>query len=94
MRNRQWRGAARAAIARALDGVTATDETEIRRILFAAYPFGAREFTPYRVWCDEGRAAIERRAGGVTLRRKPSRRDLDKLERWNRAAYTGSKDNA
>jgi len=32
-----------------------TDPEESKRILFDAYPFGAREMTPYKTWCEEKR---------------------------------------
>ena len=35
-------------------------ETEIRAALRAAYPFGARQYHPYKVWCDEVRKQLKK----------------------------------
>ena len=54
-----WRMKARAVIARAKAGYTGHPdglEAHIR----AAYPFGERNYYPYRVWCEEVRAALDR----------------------------------
>lgn len=32
---------------------------EIRRALRAAYPFGERKYTPYRLWCSEVKKALQ-----------------------------------
>ena len=56
---------------------------ELRRLLRDAYPFGQRQFHPYKIWCDEVRRALgmprtkaksrsqrvqtERKADGATL---------------------------
>jgi len=49
-----WRDEAKAVL-RALD--LRKDDPEARRKVFDAYPFGAREYTPYKVWCEEVRRA-------------------------------------
>ena len=33
---------------------------EFKRALRDAYPFGVREQHPYKIWCDEQRAALRR----------------------------------
>lgn len=33
---------------------------EFKRALYAAYPFGLRQYHPYKVWCEEQRAALAR----------------------------------
>lgn len=52
-----WRAKARAVIARAKTSYTGHPdglEAHIR----AAYPFGERTNYPYKVWCEEVRAAL------------------------------------
>lgn len=34
--------------------------TEFKTALKAAYPFGVRSYGPYKIWCQEQRAAIQR----------------------------------
>lgn len=58
-----WRQQAQAAIAKALEDVTSTAPDELRRILFDAYPFGVRQYHPYKIWCDAVNKEIERRTG-------------------------------
>jgi len=31
---------------------------EARKLVKDAYPFGMREYTPYKIWCEEVRKAI------------------------------------
>jgi hypothetical protein len=35
-------------------------EKEIRAALRAVYPFGARKYHPYKVWCDEVRKQLKK----------------------------------
>lgn len=60
--------------------------SEQRRALRAAYPFGAREHHPYRVWCDVVRKelGLSRRGrdpyfGPLPVPRRTGDRDLDRL---------------
>lgn len=55
-----WRTRARMVIERTLQSLSpeATD-TEKRRALFDAYPFGPRAHHPYRIWREEVRAALK-----------------------------------
>lgn len=55
----RWAKRARAVIGAALAGHDAATTSEKRRILRAAYPFGARTGWPYKVWCREVRAALK-----------------------------------
>lgn len=55
-----WRQRARAVIKHATECTRAegiTDETEIIRRIDAAYPFGEREYYPYKAWLMERRIA-------------------------------------
>ena len=49
----QWRALARPVIARVLRELCDATEDELRKALRAAYPFGAYENQPYRIWHDE-----------------------------------------
>ena len=52
MRN-TWRDIARPIIDRVLKEVHGKSEKEIREALRKAYPFGQRQYHPYKIWCDE-----------------------------------------
>lgn len=40
-------------IHRVLEETKGKEEKEIKKALREAYPFGARENHPYKIWCDE-----------------------------------------
>jgi hypothetical protein len=48
-----WRNIARPIIMKVLNENLGADEKTIRKALIDAYPFGARENHPYKVWLDE-----------------------------------------
>lgn len=48
-----WRSRARPIIQKVLKENEGKDEKEIRKALRDAYPFGPREYHPYKIWCDE-----------------------------------------
>jgi hypothetical protein len=48
-----WRDKARPIIAAVIAEIGTGDEKALRKALRAAYPFGPREYHPYRIWCDE-----------------------------------------
>lgn len=48
-----WRQRATPIIARVISEVRTTDLKALRRKLREAYPFGLREYYPYKTWCDE-----------------------------------------
>lgn len=50
---RTWRDIAAPIIAKVLKETKGKDEKEIKKALFEAYPFGMREYHPYKVWLDE-----------------------------------------
>lgn len=50
---RSWRDRARPIVKRALEETAGKPEKEIRAALLAAYPFGARQYHPYKIWLDE-----------------------------------------
>jgi hypothetical protein len=71
-----WRDRARPIVAQVLAETRGKPEEEIRKALFDAYPFGVREYTPYKIWLDE----IQRQRG---LKRTPSQqREQLKLAEW------------
>lgn len=49
----RWRDYARPIIARVLKENAGADEQTIKRALKDAYPFGQREYHPYKIWLDE-----------------------------------------
>jgi hypothetical protein len=48
-----WRDKARPIIARVLAETKGQSDDVIRKALREAYPFGEREYHPYKVWLDE-----------------------------------------
>lgn len=48
-----WRDHAYPIIRRVLSETRGKSEAEIKKALREAYPFGQREYHPYRIWCDE-----------------------------------------
>lgn len=53
-----WRDQARPIIARVIAEVGTTDRPALRRALRAAYPWGQRQYHPYRIWCHEIRVQL------------------------------------
>lgn len=62
-----WRDLAKPVIA-ALIKQHRNDPQALKKALFDAYPFGARKYQPYKVWCNE-----IRRQTGKTSRKKKGR---------------------
>lgn len=50
---KSWRDRAKPIIERVLRETAGQDEALIRAALRAAYPFGQRQYHPYKVWLDE-----------------------------------------
>lgn len=48
-----WRDYARPIIAKVLKENAGQDEAVIRKALKDAYPFGQRDYHPYKIWLDE-----------------------------------------
>jgi len=48
-----WRDSARPIIAEVIARVGRDDMKALRRALREAYPFGPRQYYPYRIWLDE-----------------------------------------
>jgi hypothetical protein len=53
-----WRDKAAPIIAAVINQVGTDDLPRLRRALREAFPFGAREFHPYKIWCDEIRVQL------------------------------------
>lgn len=51
-----WREHAAPIIAKVLKDTKGKTDKEIRKALREAYPYGQREYHPYKIWCDEIRA--------------------------------------
>ena len=63
--SKTWRDSARPIIAKVLsDNIGKTDK-EIRKALKDAYPFGARQYHPYKVWLDEIKVQLYKKRFGV-----------------------------
>ena len=53
-----WRDKARPIIAAVIARVGTDDLPRLRRELREAFPFGPREYHPYKIWCDEIRVQL------------------------------------
>jgi hypothetical protein len=53
MTSSSWRDYCRPIIARVLKETQGAEDKEIRKALHDAYPFGQREYHPYKIWLDE-----------------------------------------
>jgi hypothetical protein len=76
----RWRAHARPIIERVLSETAGQPEAEVKRALRDAYPFGARQYHPYKVWLDE----IRRQRGGPQAKARkgtPKRAQQDAAER-------------
>jgi hypothetical protein len=63
-----WREAAKAIIQEVLKETNGRTEKKIRKVLTEAYPFGARQYHPYKIWLDE----IKVQRGKRKFNQKPS----------------------
>lgn len=63
-----WRDRARPIIDGVLRATRGQSEHEIKAALLAAYPFGPRQYHPYRIWCDEVRVQRGRKKRPVAHR--------------------------
>jgi hypothetical protein len=48
-----WRASAKPIIQQVLRETRGQSEKEIRKALKDAYPWGERNYHPYKIWCDE-----------------------------------------
>ena len=53
-----WRDEAKPIIARVIAEVGTEDRRRLRAALLAAYPWGQREYHPYKIWCHEIRVQL------------------------------------
>ena len=91
-----WRLEARRTIARVIEDnvfgpvqcLPHGDVLELRSKLREAYPFGAKEYYPYRIWCQEVRAALgfEVKVPKRHRKRKPvlARNIMPSMRTWAR----------
>ncbi len=49
----RWRRESAPIIAKVLEETRGKDEKEIKKALHDAYPFGERQYHPYKIWLDE-----------------------------------------
>ena len=53
-----WRDKARPIIAAVIASHPSADTNSLKRALRKAYPWGPREYYPYKIWCDEVRVQL------------------------------------
>ena len=54
----KWRIYSRQVIAKVLSENKGADTKTLRKILHDAYPFGERNYYPYKIWLEECRRAL------------------------------------
>lgn len=62
--NGTWRDIARPIIQKVLADTQGMDEGAVKRALYEAYPFGERQYHPYKVWLDEIKVQRKQRRFG------------------------------
>lgn len=65
-----WREYAKPIIAKVLAENKGKSEKEIRKALHDAYPFGEREYHPYKIWLDECAVQLGTKKKKVIVRNK------------------------
>lgn len=73
-----WRSKAAPIIAQVLRETEGQDEKAVRDALRDAYPFGPRQYHPYKIWCDE--IHRQRRTGKYDPKRSPKSAEAMRLE--------------
>lgn len=71
-----WREVARPIIEEVIKRVGKVDEKLLRSELKKAYPFGQREYHPYKVWLDEIKVQLGKKTFGRITRPDPNQRGL------------------
>ena len=69
-----WRNHAAPIIEKVLRETKGKPESDIKKALHDAYPFGQRKYHPYKIWCDE----IKRQRGGGAVPRFLSKEELSR----------------
>lgn len=67
-----WRDRSRPIVAAVIDRVGKSDLKKLKAALREAYPFGLRQYTPYKVWLDEIRRQIKGLRPGEREPMKPA----------------------
>lgn len=62
-----WRDIARPIIAEVIDRVGRGDMKALREELRNVYPFGPKQYHPYKIWCDEIRAQLGLKSRATTV---------------------------
>lgn len=80
-----WRDRAKPIIARVLADTRGQDEKAIRKALSDAYPFGPKQYHPYKIWLNEikfqrGLKKPKQRPGFKRLSPAPDPRQTSLLE--------------
>lgn len=53
-----WRGRAEPIIRRIIEANAGKPVSEVKALISKAYPFGPRQYHPYKIWCDEVRRQL------------------------------------
>ena len=82
MAQRTWRDAAKRTIQKALQEAESQglDAEATHKYVNAAYPFGEREYHPYKIWLSEMKATFSPKPDNTTAK---AQSDRAKLKAWN-----------
>lgn len=61
MSESRWRLHSRRVIREAAEQNKSSSDSELRKIISNAYPFGARKYHPYKIWLKEVKLFFEQR---------------------------------
>ena len=65
--SKSWRDSARPIISRVLAETAGQPEKVIKKALYDAYPFGMRQYHPYKIWLDEIKIQRKKRRFGQRM---------------------------
>lgn len=77
-----WREQSAAVIARVVAEVGVNDQVALKKALFEAYPFGERQYYPYKVWLEE-QAKVLKPAPGEFAPMSVAEAIRIEIEIWN-----------
>lgn len=75
--SKTWRDVASPVIAGVLQKTKGCEESIIKKALYDAYPFGERQYHPYKIWLDEIR--VQRGKRKFNFKQQPIDPNQNKL---------------
>lgn len=79
--NSQWRIKAREVLATIPTGL---DKKATERLILKAYPFGDRQFHPYKIWLEEVKQFLDQRFGESERERQRAQLQVEMERRYGK----------